>query len=79
MGVFSRKLRLILAILNFNILFKLNIEFQHGVYVGWGIFYPKKVIQKKLSANKSRKKIYPEVLSNFFIQIICVDIPLQFG
>ena len=32
-------------------------------------FYQKKVIQKKLSTNKSREKFYPEVLStNFFIQ-----------
>ena len=35
----------------------------------WGKFYPKKVIQKKLSTNKWGKKCYPEVLSkNFFIQ-----------
>ena len=34
-----------------------------------GKFYPKKVIQKKLSKNKSRKNFYPEVLSkNVFIQ-----------
>ena len=32
-------------------------------------FYPIKIIQKKLSTNKWRKKYYPEVLSkNFFIQ-----------
>ena len=36
-----------------------------------GVVYPKKVIQKKLSTNKWRKKYYPEVLSkNFFIQNI---------
>ena len=35
----------------------------------YGKFYPKKVIRKKLSTNKWRKKFYPEVLSkNFFIQ-----------
>ena len=38
--------------------------------VEWGKFYPKKVIQKKLSTNKWGKKYYPEELSkNIFIQI----------
>ena len=32
-----------------------------------GKFYPKKVIQKKLSKNKSRKKFYPEVLSKMYV------------
>ena len=37
----------------------------------YGKFYPKKVIQKKLSTNKSSKKYYPEVLSkNCFIQYV---------
>ena len=37
-----------------------------------GKFYPKKVIQKKLSKNKSRKKFYLEVLSkNISIQNVC--------
>ena len=41
-----------------------NIDF-----LRYSKFYPKKVIQKKLSTNKSREKFYPEVLStNFFIQ-----------
>ena len=35
----------------------------------WGKFYPKRVIQKKLSTNKWRKKYYPEELSKFFFQI----------
>ena len=32
-----------------------------------GKFYPKKVFQKKLSKNKSRKKFYPEVLSKMYV------------
>ena len=39
------------------------------LFVGYSKFYPKVIIQKELSTNKSRKKYYPEDLSKTnFIQ-----------
>ena len=45
--------------------FPINIK-KKGVFES-GKFYPKKVIQKKLSTKKSQKKIYPEVLSKIVL------------
>ena len=45
----------------------LSIEIPNVCDSGRGKFYPKRFIQKVLSTNKSREKIYPEELSKTFL------------